>query len=101
MYTIYTTFASKKEIEMMANLVLEEKLAACVNYFPINSIYFWKNKKIDEKEYTCLFKTNKKNLKNLIKFIEENHSYEIPIIEVLKLDSVNKKYLNWLNKETR
>jgi len=40
----YITCGSKKEAEKIAEALVTEKLAACVNYFPINSVYIWKDK---------------------------------------------------------
>ena len=54
---IVSTYPDKKSISRVAHIVVEKKLAACVNYTKINSVYTWKNKIHDTKEFLALFKT--------------------------------------------
>ena len=53
---LVSTYPDKKSISQIAHIVVEQKLAACVNYTKINSIYSWKGKIEDAAEFLALFK---------------------------------------------
>ena len=69
-------------------------------YFPINSIYSWNEKIENTNEYIVIYKTTDKKIKQLRKFLEENHSYDIPEIIDFELTHTNSKYLDWLIQST-
>jgi len=98
MIFVYSTFPNKREAKKMGEKLVEKKLAACVNVFPIDSIYSWQGKIVKDKEFAALIKTKKKNFKKVEKFILENHSYDIPCIIEIPLGRVTKKYLKWLGR---
>lgn len=96
MIFVYSTFPNKKEAKKIGEELVRKKLAACVNVFPIDSIYSWQGKIIKDKEFAAIIKTKKENFKKVEKFILENHSYDTPCILEISLTRVTKKYLNWL-----
>lgn len=109
MIFIYSTFPTKKEAKEIGEKLIQKKLAACVNIFPIDSIYYWETPKksklstgqekiVKDKEFVAIIKTQKKNFKKIEKFILENHSYDTPCILEIPIGRVTKKYLNWLNR---
>ncbi|PIV42581.1 MAG: divalent-cation tolerance protein CutA [Candidatus Nealsonbacteria bacterium CG02_land_8_20_14_3_00_40_11] len=100
MIFIYSTFPNMKEAKEIGERLIKNKLAACINIFPIDSIYNWRKKIIRDKEFAAIIKTKKQNFKKIEKFILENHSYDTPCIVEIPLGRVNKKYLDWLNKNT-
>lgn len=97
---IISTYPNKKSILKIANLVVKKRLAACVNYAKIGSVYTWKEKLENTEEFLALFKTTQKAKELLKREIAKTHPYEIPEIVELKMDSVNKPYLDWLAKST-
>jgi len=99
MIFIYSTFENKKEAEKMAEKLIGQKLAACVNIFPIDSVYFEEGKIEKSKEVAAIIKTRKINFKKVEKFISQNHSYKIPCIVGIPIRKVSKKYFRWI-KET-
>lgn len=95
MILVYITFPAKNECEKTAQLLIERKLIACANIFPINSMYKWENKLMKEKEFVLIGKTINKKYKDIIKIIEMRHSYETPC--VIKINAkANKKYDKWV-----
>jgi len=60
---IISTYPDKKSILKIANNVVKEKLAACVNFTKINSIYAWQNKLENTAEFLAFFKTTDKKKK--------------------------------------
>ncbi len=101
MIIVYTTFPNKKSAEKLAEKILKSRLAACVNYWPINSQYWWKSKMEKTKEWAMIIKTIKKNYQKIEKLIKKNHPYEIPTIFSWSVEKVEKDYLKWLKREVR
>jgi periplasmic divalent cation tolerance protein len=98
---IISTYPNKKSIDKIANIVVEKRLAACVNYTKITSVYTWKEKIENTEEFLALFKTTEKTKKLLKEEIEKTHPYQVPEIAELKMDSINASYQNWLVDSTR
>lgn len=98
MIFVYSTFPNKKETQKIGRELIKRKLAACVNIFPIDSIYFWNKKIVQDKEFAAIIKTKKENFKKIERFILEHHGYKIPCILEIPIGRVTKKYLEWLNK---
>jgi periplasmic divalent cation tolerance protein len=100
--TIYCTFPTKASAEDLAFDLVTEKLAACVNIFPLEaSVYKWKQKICIEKEYAALIKTSEKKLKKTISFILKEHPYEIPCLVVYKPEAVSKSYDRWISSNLK
>lgn len=99
MILILTTFGKKTEAVKIGKALLEKKLIACYNLFPVDSSYRWKGKIVDDKELLMIIKTKDKNFAKVEDFIKGNHSYEIPEIVAIKAEKVGKPYLKWLMEE--
>ena len=101
MIFIYSTFPNKKEAKKIAEELIRQKLAVCVNILPIDSLYFWEGKIAKSKEVAVIIKTRKANFKKVEKFISKNHSYKIPCIVGIPIRKVNKKYFHWLKENLK
>jgi len=99
MIIIYSTFSNKEEAENIAKILLQKRLIACVNYFPIKSFYWWQGKIEESKEIGMFIKTLKINFSKVKKLIKKHHSYATPCIISWKIDKADKKYFNWLKRE--
>lgn len=99
MITIFTTFSDIIVAEQFIKKILKLKLAKCANIYSISSVYTWNKKVTKEDEIAVIFKTASLKISLLEKYLEKNHPYKIPIIETIKANKINKKYLEWLNKE--
>lgn len=98
MIFVYSTFPSKKEAKEIGEGLVRKRLAACINIFPIESIYFWCGKIVKDKEFAAIIKTKRRNFKKVEKLILENHSYDTSCILEIPVSRVTKKYLKWLEK---
>jgi periplasmic divalent cation tolerance protein len=87
---IYTTLPDKAITKKIAKTLVDEKLIACANFFPIESIYKWKNKLAEDKEYALIMKR-----------LKEIHPYEIPAIVSYEIKEGSKNYLSWIKEETK
>ncbi len=98
---ILTTLKDKLEAESLAKILLEEKLCACIQLFPISSYYHWAGKVEDSTEFLLLIKTKKELYSEVEKRILECHSYDIPEIISLPIENGFSGYLDWIKKETK
>ncbi len=97
---IISTYPDKKSISKIANDLVKNKIAACVNISKISSVYSWKNKVENTSEYLAIFKTMTKSKIILKKKIKETHPYDVPEIVEIDVASINQSYLNWLIEST-
>ena len=97
---VYITNPTEKEAKKIAKHLLKKRLIVCANIFPINSLYWWQGKIIDDNEFVLIAKTTKNNFEKVKKEVEKIHSYKIPCIIKISVSS-NKKYSNWLKREIK
>ena len=94
---LITTEYSKKAAKRIAKLLIKKKLASCVSFKDIYSIYKWEGKIEEGNEVEITIKS-KPELKNaLMAFLQKNLSYDVPQIIYKKFYS-EKKYINWIYK---
>ena len=94
---ILTTASTKAEADQIANKLVQEKLAACVNIIPnIKSIYRWKDKINTDSEFLLIIKTMKSVENKVIQYIKKHHSYDTPEIISFPITGGDKRYLNWI-----
>ena len=96
---IYITHPSMKAAKKVCAALLEKRLIACVNYFPIESAYWWKGNIENAKEIVSMVKTRKENWTKVKKAVEAIHPYETPCIMKLEVES-NPSYAKWIGNET-
>jgi len=94
MISVYSTCKNRAEALKISNDLIKNRLAACINLFPIESIYIWKNKIKKEKEYAMLIKTSR-SFREIKSKIKQLHSYKIPCIEKFSAD-FNRDYKKWV-----
>jgi periplasmic divalent cation tolerance protein len=81
----------------LARLIVDSKLAACVNIIPgMKSVYWWKGKVEESAECLLLAKTDKLKVKALIKLVKANHPYAVPEVISLRIKEGNRDYLRWI-----
>jgi len=101
MIFIYITCSNRKEAKEIGLTLVKKKLVACCNIFPIESIYWWQGKVVQDREAVLIAKTLKKNFKEVEKEIKKLHSYTIPCILEIPIKRGNPEYLKWLKDEIR
>ena len=99
---VITTADSRKTLEKIADVLVEEKLAACAQITEkIKSVYKWKGKTEKADEYMCLIKT-KASLYNAVeKKIKELHNYDVPEIIALPIVAGSAEYFDWIDKSLK
>lgn len=98
---ISTTTETKEQAQKIAQYLVEQKLAACVQITgPIESTYRWKGKVETAKEWLCLIKTRASLFKKVESAIKKLHPYETPEIIAVPIIKGSREYLKWLVNET-
>ena len=99
---VLVTCGSEEEALRIANVLVEENLAACASMIsPIRSIYRWEGKICDEKEWLLIIKTQGHRFAELEKKVRTLHSYSVPEIVSLPITEGSPPYLTWLVEMTR
>lgn len=94
---ILTTTPDQDTAEKLANTLVDEALAACVQIVgPVKSIYRWKGKKESADEYLCQIKTQFELYEKVEDRIVKLHPYEVPEIIAFVIEKGYDKYLDWL-----
>ena len=97
---ITTTTETQEQAQTIAQHLVETKLAACVQIVgPITSIYRWKGKVENAREWLCLIKTQDDLYNKVEAAIKSRHLYETPEIIAVPIVKGNKEYLNWIDDE--
>ncbi|HVZ50937.1 MAG TPA: divalent-cation tolerance protein CutA [Pseudolabrys sp.] len=98
---VYTTWPSIVEAERAGRTIVERRLAACVNILPgMISHYWWEGKLERAEEAVMLVKTRAALAEAVRQAVKEMHSYQVPSIMVLPVESVDAEYYAWIVRET-
>lgn len=98
---VMTTAGSREEAERIAHVLVEERVAACVNLVPgLTSIYRWKDAVETTDEILLLIKTTAENVEKVAAALGRIHSYELPEFLVLGPESGSQTYLEWIRETT-
>jgi len=98
-YIFLVTVPTIEEGKKIARILVENKLAACVNIIQnIFSIYKWKGNIEEDNEHILLIKTTDEKCDIIIQKISEIHSYNTPECIGFKIDKGSEKYLNWIKE---
>jgi periplasmic divalent cation tolerance protein len=96
---VLTTVGSEEEAERMAVLLVERRLAACVQVVgPIVSRYRWQGAMEEEREWQCLAKTTRAAYGAVEAAIREAHSYAEPEIVATPIVAGSAGYLAWIEE---
>ena len=96
---ILTTCPNQEEANNLAHTLLENHLAACVSIVPtIQSIYKWEGRIVSDAEVLLFIKTRRECYAAIEEVFLQQHSYEIPELIVLPIETGLPSYLKWLDE---
>ena len=99
---VLMTAANAEEAERIASMLVDARLAACVQILPpIRSVYRWKGEVVRENEVLLSAKTTREKFDELDRAVRAIHSYETPEIVALPVAVGSEPYLNWLISEVK
>lgn len=94
---VYTTCANIEEARMISLKAIEDKLAISADYWVVNSIYPWKNVIQEIDQCMIVFATQKDISDELVKHINAEHSYNVPMIIKTDTALTNPEYSFWVD----
>lgn len=98
---VLITTATVDEAHRIADALVSDRKAACVNIVPrVHSRFRWQGNIESEDEALLVVKTRAALLDGLIELVKGNHSYEAPEIIALPIIGGNQDYIAWLDDET-
>lgn len=87
--------------ERIADALVEQGLAACVNILPpVKSVYRWQGKVQRDTEVAVFIKTTQARYQELEQAILQAHPYDVPEIIALPITAGLPAYLAWMQDET-
>jgi periplasmic divalent cation tolerance protein len=96
-----TTTDQEAEATSLAELLLNERLAACVQQVgPITSRYWWQGRLEQASEWLLIVKTREELVDHVVERLRDAHSYDVPEITVTPITGGNPAYLEWIRQET-
>jgi periplasmic divalent cation tolerance protein len=96
---VLTTAGSEEEAERISTLLVERRLAACVQVVgPISSRYRWRGEIEQEREWLCLAKTEASRYDEVEAAIREAHSYDEPEVVATPIVAGSEGYLAWISE---
>lgn len=99
---VLVTCGSEEEAGLLADALVGERLAACVNVLgPIRSVYRWEGAVQHDREWLLVVKTRAALLENLGARVRELHSYDTPEVIALPVQGGSAPYLQWVLDSTR
>jgi periplasmic divalent cation tolerance protein len=98
---IYTTFPTAEDAKRVGAVLVEARLAACVNIFPgMVSIFEWKGKREEANEAAMIIKTRSALVGGVVAEVKRLHPYEVPALLVLPTEGGNIDYCRWIVVQT-
>jgi len=94
--------STDEEAPKIAEALLMQRKAACVNIVPkVSSLFWWQDKLDSAQESLLIVKTKASLLNEIVTLVREVHSYDIPEIVALPIVGGNQDYLEWIGKEVK
>ncbi len=94
---VETTYANLDEAKKLAEILLKKKLAACIHFLPIESLYLWQGDAKNASEILVRIKARNTSFWQIKKIIKNHHEYKIPQIIAISINQGSKSYLDWLD----
>lgn len=97
---VQTTTSNEEEAKKIAKILIQDKLAACVQLKDFESLYNWDGKLCCERETLLSIKTKKELFSKVKSKILELHSYDTPEIIELDISNISEDYLKFIKENT-
>ena len=98
---IISTLPQKDMAKQIAKVLVEQRLAACVQMFPIESVYLWKDEICEDGEILLFIKSRTDLFDKIVSTIREVHPYDVPEIVQTPISNGLPEYLKWIGELTK
>jgi periplasmic divalent cation tolerance protein len=94
---VMTTAGTDDEAQRIARLLVEQRLAACVQVLPVTSTYRWQGAVEQSGELLLMVKTRTDRYADIEALVRREHSYETPEVVRVAIDAGSEPYLRWVD----
>ena len=99
---LFITTADAEEAQRIADVLVKERKAACVNIVPrVSSLFWWQDEVESAQESLLIVKSRASVLNQIVDLVKQHHRYDIPEIIALPIIGGNPDYLEWIAKEVK
>ncbi len=98
---VQTTVTDRQQADRLAQMLVEQRLAACVQSLPIAGTYRWQGKIEQNNEILLLIKTTAARVAALCEVLDQEHPYEVPEIVTMDIEDVSGPYAAWAEAQTK
>lgn len=99
---VLVTISSEAEARQLAKYLLQQKLIACANLMPVNSLYMWEDEMQDDAEVLMILKTTSAVFSERLQAaIQAEHPYDVPEIITMPIVLGSADYLKWISGEVQ
>lgn len=98
--SVYVTCPNRDTARKIARALLERKLVACANLFPIESMYRWEGEIEEGVEVAMFLKTRREKVEEVTRAVAELHPYEVACAVGFELGAGHAPYYQWIDAET-
>ncbi len=96
--TVTVTFGTLGEAKTIADALVEARLAACAQVWPITSTYRWQGEVEQANEHRLEAKTLASALPRLETLVRDRHSYQVPEIIAHRTSFASESYEQWVRE---
>ncbi|PYT04614.1 MAG: divalent-cation tolerance protein CutA [Acidobacteria bacterium] len=98
---VFVTTTDNEEAASIAEALVSERLAACVNILgPVESVYRWEGKITRDREALMIIKTTDQRYPDLELRVKALHSYTTPEVLAFRIEQGSADYLTWIRDST-
>ncbi len=99
---VFVTASTEEEAHRIAELLLGQRKAACINIVSgVDSLFWWQGKLDSARENLLIIKTRASLLPEIVDLVKSVHSYEVPEIIAMPIVGGNEDYLRWIDNEVK
>ena len=97
---IITTCPDQSSARTIADALIQENLAACVNIISgVTSVYHWQGKIEQSQEQLLFIKTLQQHYALVEQCILKLHPYELPEVIAVPINDGSAAYLSWISEQ--
>lgn len=100
MIEVETTLPADEASQRIVESLLEDRLAACANWWRVGSAYWWEGQIEHADEWLVAFKTTDAGRDALVQAIKDRHPYDVPYVAWHASDGVDEAYADWVDAES-
>ena len=99
---IFITTGTDGEARRVAEALLEQRKAACVNIVPtVTSLFWWEDRIDSDQESLLIVKSKASLLDEIVSLVKGIHSYDVPEVIALPIIGGSADYLHWIGEVTQ